>query len=196
MEDRVFTEGVRPGSVTTVKEVQTLICVILRRCGEPITLSLLSDVLQRQSLVNYFEYNEAVKRLRENRLLEVSDSGVCSLTPDGGELAEALGGGLPSSVCERALAALDDVLTLLRRQKENAVRIEKAEDGYLITLTLTDIGSDLMSLTLFLATPEQCGEVRRRFLNDPIFVYKGVMALATGDLETFGHLIPNDRNLL
>lgn len=87
------------------------------------------------------------------------------------------------------------MLTLLRRQQENKVRVKKVGDGYEITLTITDIGSDLMSLTLFLPSEKECEQVRRRFLNDPALLYKGTMALLTGDMETFGDLTPSGRDL-
>ena len=38
MEQNLFTEGVRPGSVTTPEEVHMLICYIFREAGQPVTL--------------------------------------------------------------------------------------------------------------------------------------------------------------
>ena len=63
MEQNLFTEGVRPGSVTTPEEVHMLICYIFREAGQPVTLDQANEVLQRQSLVNYFEFAEAAERL-------------------------------------------------------------------------------------------------------------------------------------
>ena len=54
MEQNLFTEGVRPGSVTTPEQVHMLICYIFREAGQPVTLDQVNEVLQRQSLVNYF----------------------------------------------------------------------------------------------------------------------------------------------
>ena len=90
---------------------------------------------------------------------------------------------------------MERILKLLRREKENRVEIEEKEDGYMLTLTITDIGSDLLRLSLFLPSREECEVVRRRFLNDPSLLYKGVLALATGDLETVGEILPSGENL-
>ena len=185
MEQNLFTEGVRPGSVTTPEEVHMLICYIFREAGQPVTLDQANEVLQRQSLVNYFEFAEAAERLIRMGHLRPAENGRYTLFRQK----------LPAAVRERAQRALDDVLTLLRRQQENKVRVKKVGDGYEITLTITDIGSDLMSLTLFLPTEKECEQVRRRFLNDPALLYKGTMALLTGDMETFGDLTPSGRDL-
>ena len=37
MEQNLFTEGVRPGSVTTPEEVHMLICYIFREAGQPVS---------------------------------------------------------------------------------------------------------------------------------------------------------------
>lgn len=195
MEQNLFTEGVRPGSVTTPEEVHMLICYIFREAGQPVTLDQANEVLQRQSLVNYFEFAEAAERLIRMGHLRPAENGRYTLSPEGEKLADTFRQKLPAAVRERAQRALDDVLTLLRRQQENKVRVKKVGDGYEITLTITDIGSDLMSLTLFLPTEKECEQVRRRFLNDPALLYKGTMALLTGDMETFGDLTPSGRDL-
>ena len=185
----------RPGSVTTPEEVHMLLCYILRKAGQPVTLDQVNEVLQRQELVNYFEFAEAADRLIRMGHLVPVENGRYVLSEEGAALADTFRQKLPPAVRERAQKALDDVLTLLRRQQENKVRVKKVGDGFEITLTITDIGSDLMSLTMFLPTEKECEQVRRRFLNDPALLYKGTMALLTGDMETFGDLTPSGRDL-
>ena len=146
-------------------------------------------------MVNYFEFAEAAERLIRMGHLQPQENDRYVLSDEGAALADTFRQKLPPAVRERAQKALDDVLTLLRRQQENKVRVKKVGDGYQITLTITDIGSDLMSLSLFLPTEKECEQVRRRFLNDPALLYKGTMALLTGDMETFGDLTPSERDL-
>ena len=84
------------------------------------------------------------------------------------------------------------LLKQIRRQKENRVTIEKKEDGFVVTLTIPDIGSDLLSVSIFMPTRKECEAIQNRFLNDPMLVYKGVFALLTGDLNTVGDLVTED----
>ena len=91
--------------------------------------------------------------------------------------------------------ALERILTLVRRQRENRVEILEKEDGWQISLTIPDIGSDLLSLSIFMPTRRECEAIRRRFLNDPMLVYKGVFALLTGDTRTVGELVESQQDL-
>ena len=127
MEQNLFTEGVRPGSVTTPEEVHMLICYIFREAGQPVTLDQANEVLQRQSLVNYFEFAEAAERLIRMGHLRPAENGRYTLSPEGEKLADTFRQKLPAAVRERAQRALDDVLTLLRRQQENKVRVKKVD---------------------------------------------------------------------
>ena len=82
MEQNLFTEGVRPGSVTTPEEVHMLICYIFREAGQPVTLDQANEVLQRQSLVNYFEFAEAAERLIRMGHLRPAENGRYTLSPE------------------------------------------------------------------------------------------------------------------
>ena len=67
-------------------------------------------------------------------------------------------------------------------------------DGYKVTMCIADIGSDLMSLTLFLPREEDCEQVRERFYSDPASLYRGVIALLTGDDGTVRNILEHTAN--
>ena len=58
-----------------------------------------------------------------------------------------------------------------------------------MTLTITDVGSDLLTVKLLLPTMEVCRQVQERFLEDPLVIYKGVVALVTGSFDNIGPLV-------
>ena len=62
-----------------------------------------------------------------------------------------------------------------RLEKENLVTITKTEDGYKIHIRVTDIGTDLMDLSLFMPTREQALAVKEKFLSNPADAYLGVL---------------------
>ena len=66
MEYKAFTEGVRPGSVTTSHEVMILICYLIDRAGQPVSFQELNAALQSQELVNYFQFAETMESLRRS----------------------------------------------------------------------------------------------------------------------------------
>ena len=201
MEHQAFTEGVRPGSVTTSHEIIILICYILASVDRPVTFEQLNLALQKQQLVNYFEFASAMESLQKTGHIrtERDETGGGTerfvLTELGRETAETFESTLPAAVKERGVRALDNILRLFRRQQEYRVDIAKKEDGFVVTLTIPDLGSDLLSLSIFMPTEKECEAIRRRFLNDPMLVYKGVFALLTGDMETVGSLLPSGPDL-
>lgn len=198
MDYNAFTGGVRPGSVTTGPEVMILICYLMDQAGQPVSFKELSAALQGQELVNYFQLVEAVESLRRSGHIlpqEYQGEQRLALTPLGREVSSTFEDKLPPAVRERGARALERILTLVRRQRENRVEIRQAEDGWNIDLTIPDIGSDLLSLTIFMPTREECEAIRRRFLNDPMLVYKGVFALLTGDTQTVGELVSHQPDL-
>ena len=73
------------------------------------------------------------------------------------------------------------ILTRQRREKEIVTDIQRVEDGYRLSLRLTDIGSDLLDIGVFLPNEETCQQVRQRFLDDPMEIYKGILSLLTGE---------------
>lgn len=96
---------------------------------------------------------------------------------------------LPLSVREKAVDAANRYFIRRERRAHNKAEVQKADDGYLLTLTITDVGSDLLKLTILLPDEETCGRIRERFLDDPIVVYKGVVASLTGSFENVGALL-------
>ncbi|MEG1778133.1 MAG: DUF4364 family protein [Angelakisella sp.] len=195
MEYQAFTEGVRPGSVTTSHEVIILICYMVSKSPQPVSLEQLGRALLKEELVNYFEFANAAEYLvKEGHLAEAS-KGLYTVSELGATTASTFEADLPTAVGERAMASLGGIQKLLRRQEENHVEITKTDDGFELSMTITDIGTNLMSIKLFMPTMERCEAIRRLFLNDPLVVYKGVLALLTGDMETVGELIPSGENL-
>lgn len=195
MEYKAFSEGVRPGGITTSHEIIILVCYMVSRAGQAVSLEQVCNALMRQELVNYFEFASSAEYMVKSGHLLPADGDRYTLSSLGRQTAETFEAGLPASVRDRAVSALHNILKLLKRQEENHVEIEKTDDGYQLSLTITDIGTDLMSIKMFMPTLEECETVRRRFLNDPTVVYKGVFALLTGDLATVGELLPSGENL-
>ena len=177
MEYNAFTEGVRPGSVTTSHEVMILICYLMEQAGQPVSFKELNTALQSQELVNYFQFTETMESLRRTGHIlpqEYHGESCFVLSEEGRRVSRTFEAGLPPAV---------------------RVEIQSVEDGWQISLTIPDLGSDLLSLTIFMPTRRECEAIRRRFLNDPMLIYKGVFALLTGDTQTVGELVESQQDL-
>lgn len=157
MEYKAFTEGVRPGSVTTSHEVMILICYLIDRAGQPVSFQELNAALQSQELVNYFQFAETMESLRRSghiRQEEYQGEQCYTLTPLGKGVSDTFEAGLPPAVRQRATEALERILTLVRRQRETGWRSARRRTGG---------SSPLPSRTLaatFFPSPSSCPHSR------------------------------------
>ena len=182
--DEVFTAGIRPGGLTAGREIRILICAILSGVSEPMSFDEMTEAVLSDGCANYFEFADALSELCDSGSVIVfkTDAGLSQYTAtDKGKAAAAtLSGDLPPAIRDRALESAKAILQRRRIEKENLVSITKTEDGFKIHMRVTDIGTDLMELSLFMPTREQALAVKERFLQDPAGTYTGVLEALAG----------------
>lgn len=184
--DDIFTQGNKPGSINSAQELRIVICYLLQKIGCPVTFNQLNHALQSDGLVNYFEFAQNISRLLASGHIEYQeqegyDEQVMVLTDLGIKTADTFGSRIPPSIKERGIRAIQNCLLQNRIQIENKVLIEKTLDGYQITLTIPDVGTDLMSLKLFVPSLDICNIIKEQFLADPTICYRAVIELLTGE---------------
>ncbi|MBQ3501883.1 MAG: DUF4364 family protein [Oscillospiraceae bacterium] len=177
--EETFTAGIRPGGLTEGREIRILICHILTELGEPMSFDEMTEAVLADGTANYFEFADALAELRETACVVAirTESGInkYTVTEKGKAAAKTLGGDLPLSVREKSAETAKDIILRRRLEKENLVTITKTEDGYKIHIRVTDIGTDLMDLSLFMPTREQALAVKEKFLSNPADAYLGVL---------------------
>lgn len=195
----VFRAGVEPGGLTTDYELKMLICYILNQIDRPMPVSALIEVIIREGIGNYFETASAASNLVKNGHLTIEtskDNQRCyAITPLGASAADTFEKDLPLSVRDKALESAHRYFTIQERRAQNSTEIKKVEDGYLLILTIKDVGSDLLKLTILLPDLTSCERIKTRFLSDPIVVYKGVVALLTGNYNSVGSLLDDSNKI-
>lgn len=187
-----FRAGVEPGGLTTDYEIKILICHVLKHIERPMPVSALIELFVGEGIGNYFEAASAAAALVKSGHIAIGgcEGEKCyNLTDLGESAAGTFEKTLPLSVREKAVDAANRYFIRRERRAHNKAEVQKADDGYLLTLTITDVGSDLLKLTILLPDEETCGRIRERFLDDPIVVYKGVVASLTGSFENVGALL-------
>lgn len=197
MELKAFSAGIEPGGLTLAHEIKILVCYLLHNISQKLTLSQINEALLKKGLVNYFELADAMSELLESGHIIIcatneKDEECYELTELGVRTAQEFSDTLPLTVREKALHSAQNLLTRQKSAAENIVTVDKVKDGYMVNLIISDIGSDLMNLSLFMPTENEADAVKRQFIRDPLLIYKGMLALLTGDLKTVGELIPTD----
>ena len=104
LEYDAFDEGIEPGGLRSRNEIKVLVCYLLKSIEQPISKQLINEILQENSLANYFEINQAVSDLvRAGSLEEAAQEGdtVYRVTDQGRSAAQTLEVNLPRSVREK-----------------------------------------------------------------------------------------------
>lgn len=184
--DETFTAGIEPGGLTEGREIRILICHILSTSAEPLGFSEMTEAVLGNGAANYFEFANALGELCDSGCVGFvkSEAGIkeYSVTEKGKAVDLTLSGDLPLSVREKAENSVVNILKRRRLAKENLVSVKKTGDGFLVYMRITDIGTDLMELSLFMPTEEQALFVKRKFLEDPAGTYTGVLSALAGEI--------------
>lgn len=178
-----FTAGLQPGGLTNDFEVQVFVCYLLTHINGPVSFSQLSEIVQTDGMVNYFEFASAISQLRELGKLEVTtlENGeeAFSLTDTGIATAKTFEHSVPKTIREKGVEVSGAFFSNMRIMEENYVEIEEVPDGYRVTLVVSDVGTDLMRLTLFAPDLKQCESIRENFMNNPVIAYQKILDLFT-----------------
>ena len=96
MTAQLFTEGVKPGGLTSGTEIRILLCYILNNVTLPVSRKQLEDVLLGEELANYFAMADSMAQLMDQGLVTHSNpsnaakrfSASMARTPEGTEVAK------------------------------------------------------------------------------------------------------------
>jgi DNA-binding PadR family transcriptional regulator len=193
MDSEIFRAGVRPGAPNTSDEIKLLLCYVLSEVEEKMSFAQLNEALQEHELVNYFELISALDSLSVTGHISASEKGggeFYAITELGRSTAATIETLLPKATRDKASRAAKKMLKRERRKREVEAEILELKKGFEVKLAFPR-GESVLSMTVFCPTIEEARLVRRRFLNDPAFIYKGTLALLTGDAEVLGKVFPS-----
>ena len=193
MAFNAFVGGIQPGGLTNDFEVKILICFLLDSLkknspgaalsdGEQPGLSFdeLNEIFQETGLVNYFEFAESMSELEKTehirrQMTPDGEKEIFVITEVGSITAQTFQKTLPLTVREKTLETARHLTEVQKCMDEVDVNYHPVSDGYILQLTIRDIGSDLLNLNVFLPTKEECILVKAHIQNDPAEVYSRIL---------------------
>ncbi len=170
MQTDAMNAGVKPGGLNSKVEIRVLICYLLANATGSVPLENVKEQLHFGGLANYFETALAISDLTENGTIICKEENGIKLytsTVESNRVSNALSGGLPFSVKEKALILTDNIITRIKNERNNKVEIEKAELGYRITCKIFEKDYCLASVSLLVPDEQTANDVKARFLSDP-----------------------------
>ena len=177
-----FTAGVAPGGLISSQHVKLMVCYILARIGKPISRDDMLSLLQYEEIANYFEVVQAIDDLNKGGTIRRTDAPFeeYEITNDGEEVVAELYRDLPYTMREKALKAAIKMMARNRSEAENRVEMVETDVGVNVTCSVMDIDRPILTITLLVPDMEQANLVKETFLDNPLKVYSGSIALLTG----------------
>jgi hypothetical protein len=177
-----FIAGVEPGGLTNLQEIRILLCYMLNTVGQPVPRDAGTEIIIGGGMANYFDTEAAVEELLRGHHLTEDGDKMLSVTATGAQIGDSLSVRIPYTLRERSVAAALKLLKRRQVEQDNKVDIRKLEEGgYAVTCTVQDRGQDLLSVTLRVADQWQAQQIREQFYADPALIYRGNLAMLTGD---------------
>lgn len=182
MENNTFCEGIAPGGLREQPEIKLLICYLLKALKKSLTRTQINEILGEYRMANYFEVNGAMSEL-------VTSGQVVSEFVDGDELititsraiidVEVIERSLPKTVRERVVEAALKILSRDRIKKESKVDVVPYNDGFHVTFTVTDMDSELLKVTVYVADERQIEIVKNNFYDNAVNIYSNIISSLT-----------------
>lgn len=175
-----FIEGVKPGGLSEAKEIRILLCHIMASVDAPITRAQIEEVLLGEELVNYFTLADSLSHLCSQGLAISGEDGYV-LTEKGLTVAETLSNDVPITVRETAVRGVIRAQQYAIKTATYQSQIEKTTGGYLVNCNISDSGSPLFSMQLYMPTNTTAQAVKSTFNLNGDNVYKLILAALTNN---------------
>ena len=170
--------GVKPGGLTSEKQVMILVCFLIDRTRVPLNEDNILNIITATKVANYFDTASAIGRLLENMNIMHDKNGALQLTPTGSNIADELWMDLPRTVIEDATNGLEMENIMQRNLKENDFFITQNENGrYDIKIDMNERDRTFFSISMSGFTQTQANNMKARFYKNPAAIYQTCLKL-------------------
>lgn len=171
-------------------DIKIFILYLLRHISYPLDFVSINDIVVQDGYVGYFDFVECFAELLETgniRELPSEEEGgeeTYEITPQGIHVADNLDSRLMSSIREKSLKSALRFLSFRERGAKVKFDYRPLPNGrFEATCIITEKEEELLHVTLTLESSNQLERIRRNFYDKPEVVYKGIMAVLTGEVN-------------
>ena len=182
MQNDAFSMGVAPGGLKDRSEIKLMVCYLLKTLNKSLTRTQINEILQHNEIANYFEINGAISDLIASGQVtsEIEDEEeLITITAKTLLYVPVIERDLPRTLREKAVNAAINVLQRDRIKKESKVTSEPHGDGYHVTFCVTDMGAELLKVTIYVPDERQIEVVKRNFYDNAVEIYSNLISSFT-----------------
>ncbi len=171
-------------------DIKIFILYLLRHIGYPLDFVSINDIVVQDGYVGYFDFVECFAELLETGNIvelpseEEGKEELYEITPQGVHVADNLDSRLLSSIREKSLKSALRLLSFRERGAKVKFDFQPMAGGrFTATCIISEKEEELMNVTLTLESSNQLERIRHNFYDKPEVVYKGVLAVLTGEVN-------------
>lgn len=168
-------------------DIKIFILYLLRNIGYPLDFVNINDIVVQDGFVNYFDFAECFAELLETgNVEEIKRDGddLYTITEQGRHVADTLQSRLMSILREKSLKSALRLLSFKQRGADVKCEVEPLADGrFRMHCIVIDKHEETLHVTLILEDHLQVEKMRYNFMNKPETVYRGIMALLSGEVN-------------
>jgi hypothetical protein len=169
-------------------EIKVFILFLLMNIKEPLEFSTINDIVIQDGFVNYFDFVTCFAELLESGQIIEQRKGEDStarylITPAGEEAVSNVQMKLFNTVREKALRSALRLLAFNKTGSRISSNVDELPNGYALNCKIEDKEKVIMNLQVFLTEKYYAEKLSRNFDERAENVYKGVLALLSGDVN-------------
>ena len=154
----------------------------------PLDFVTINDIVMQTDYVMYLDFAEAFNEMLDGALVEAIEAEdgnkIYNITEKGRVVARELKSDILPSILDRSLSAALRYLNFKKRGIVSRCVIEKTDDNkYSVTCSFVEKNSLIFSQTLVVDTLDRAERMRINFNERPEAIYRGVIALMSGNVN-------------
>ena len=168
-------------------DIKIFILYLMRNIGYSLDFESINDIVVQDGFVNYFDFAECFAELLEtgNIAEEKWPSGnMYKITEQGIHVADTLQSNLLELLREKSLKSALRLLSFKRRGSDIGFETEDLPDGRVkVTCYIIENNLEIMRSCVIADSMIQLERMRYNFYDKPETVYKGMLAILSGDVN-------------
>ncbi|MBQ9115656.1 MAG: DUF4364 family protein [Clostridia bacterium] len=175
------------GPLKDKNDIKIFILYLLRNIGYPLDFDNINDIVVQDGVVGYFDFADCFAELLDTgNIAEEKNGREClyRITDQGIHVADNLQSNILTAIRERSLKSALRLLSFKKKGSRIQHHSEPLENGgYTLTCSIVEERQEIMRVSVFLDNKAQLDKMEYNFENNPEVVYRGVLALLSGEIN-------------
>lgn len=172
--------------------VKVFILFLLKNLDRPLDYNMINDVALYDGYVGYIDFATCFAELLDDGLIEEikgadDELDTYRITPRGANVADGLSDDIFSEIRSRSLKTALRLVSFKEREADFDFKKEEIPDeeggGILVTCSIREKKSVVCSVSVKVDSPTRAEMIRKNFSDHPEVIYRGALALLSGDVN-------------